>query len=164
MDVASKPGQGTTVSIFFPTIEKQSAGESKQTEAFPKGAETILLVDDDKQVVEMVSQMLADLGYRVIPVFGAAEALKFFSDVPDTVDLVITDQTMPGMTGEYLIGRLREIRPDLPTIICTGYSETMDAQRALEKGIDAFLMKPVDMMEMALTIRRILDADQSIVS
>ena len=158
MDVTSKPGQGTTVSIFFPVMETEAEVDSKQTGMIPSGTETILLVDDDAQIVEMTSQMLAALGYRVIPAASADDALRLFSDIPNNVDLVITDQTMPEMTGEMLIRRLRELRPDLPTIICTGYSETMDMQKAREQGIDAFLMKPVDMMDVARTIRHILDA------
>ena len=158
MDVASKPGQGTTVSIFFPVMQAQTEVAPKQTGMIPSGTETILLVDDDAQIVEMTSQMLATLGYRVIPADSAADALRLFSDIPNNIDLVITDQTMPEMTGEMLIGRLRELRPDLPTIICTGYSETMDMQKAREQGIDAFLMKPVDIMDVARTIRQILDA------
>ena len=157
IDVTGKPGQGTAFSIFFPEIEMQSNADAQAARVYPTGKEQIMLVDDDTQLVEMNSEMLASFGYRVIPAAGPADALKTFKKSPESFDLVITDQTMPGMSGEMLISRLREIRPDLPSIICTGYSVAMDKEKARRKGIEGFLLKPVRMAELARTVRHVLD-------
>ena len=160
MDVESQPGKGTVFSIYFPRIEEESVDDLSTLQTHPTGTETILLVDDDKRVVEMTSELLGALDYRVIPAAGGDEALQLFAEIPNNIDLVITDQTMPGITGEVLSTRLREIKPGIPIIICTGYSETMNPRKASEVGINGFLMKPVEMRQLACMIRQVLDDGQ----
>jgi two-component system cell cycle sensor histidine kinase/response regulator CckA len=157
MDVTSIPGQGTTFTIYFPKIEAAAGTLASAANVHPTGRETVLLVDDDAFIVEMTGEMLTGLGYRVFPVTSAAEALKAFEEVPDRFDLVITDQTMPEMTGDKLVHCLRKIKPRLPAIVCSGYSEHLDSRKAREYGIDAFLMKPVERSVLAQTVRRVLD-------
>jgi PAS domain S-box-containing protein len=164
VDVASKPGEGTTFSIFFPKIESAVFADPPPRESLPSGTETILFVDDDEIIVAMASEMLSSLGYRVIPAASAADALRIFREVPDSFSLVITDQTMPGMTGEKLIGLLREIKPDIPVIICTGFSEIMNPNKARECGINGFLMKPVEMTKLAHMTRRAIELDDPLTS
>jgi CheY-like chemotaxis protein len=161
MDVSSLPAQGTTFTLFFPQVETEVRAEPAAGNTHPTGGETILLVDDDAHLVDTMGEMLASLGYRVIPATSAVDALRIFEEVPDNFDLVVTDQTMPGMTGERLIFRLRGIRPAVPAIVCTGYSATMNSRKARESGIDAFLMKPVERRELACIIRRVLDGAQT---
>ena len=101
--------------------------------------------------------MLTALGYRAVSAHGSAEALALFQKDPSSFDLVMTDQTMPQMTGVELARQLREIRPDIPIILCTGYSEAVDAAKAEELNIQAFVMKPFKLREIAETLRTILD-------
>jgi PAS domain S-box-containing protein len=157
MDVTSIPGQGTAFTIYFPQTEAAPGTIVSAAHIHPTGRETVLLVDDDAFIVEMTGEILTGLGYRVFPVTSAAEALKVFEKVPDRFDLVITDQTMPEITGDKLVQCLRQIKPRLPAIVCTGYSENLDSRKARESGINAFLMKPVERSVLAQTIRRVLD-------
>jgi PAS domain S-box-containing protein len=157
MDVASEPRQGTTFTIYFPHSKAASVTCVSAKHAYPSGTETVLLVDDDSYLVQITVEILAGLGYRVFPATSPAEALKIFERVPDRFDLVITDQTMPGMAGDKLVHRLRQIKPLLPVIVCTGYSENLDSRKACKSGINAFLMKPVERRVLAQTVRRVLD-------
>ena len=162
MDVTSRPGEGSTFSIFFPKItQQQGATPTVAAQSLPTGTETILIVDDDEHLVEMTSEMLGGLGYRVIPAKPPQQALQMFTEIPNRFDLVFTDQTMPGMTGAKLIRLLREHRPDLPAIVCTGFSESMDAETARDACIDGFLMKPMEMSDLARLIRRVIDNRRS---
>jgi CheY-like chemotaxis protein len=160
VDVKSEPGQGTTFTIGFPRIDAETDAASPETTAHPTGTETVLVVDDDENIVAMTSEMLGNLGYRVAPATSADAALELFERIPDRFSVVITDQTMPGMTGEALVARMRRINPAIPVILCTGYSETMNAGKAQACGIDGFLMKPVEMADLAHTIRQVIDRSQ----
>lgn len=155
--VDSKPGKGTTFFVNFPRIKQQIQEEVKDTAPLPLGNENILIVDDEKSIVDMTKQRAERLGYLVTAKTSSMEALELFRSKPDAFDLIITDQTMPELTGEKLAMRLMEIRPDIPIIICTGYSSKMDAEKANSIGISAFIMKPVDIKEFAKTIRQVLD-------
>ena len=115
------------------------------------------MVDDEEAQVETVRNMLERLGYKVVAKTDSGEALALFRRNPRLFDLVITDQTMPQMTGVKLAEELLRIRPDLPVILCTGFSETVDANAAQASGIRRFLMKPFSVREMAETIRRVLE-------
>ena len=101
--------------------------------------------------------MLKNLGYKVIARTNPVEALAAFSEQPDDIDLVVTDQTMPNMTGDALARQIMQLRPGIPVIICSGFSEKMNKEKAESMGIRKFLMKPILMMELAQAIRRILD-------
>jgi signal transduction histidine kinase/CheY-like chemotaxis protein len=154
--VESTPGAGTTFAIYLPRID-QTAEREPQTEVpVPYGQGRILFVDDDDALVRLWQSMLARLVYEVLVSSSSSEALKIFQTAPYSFDLVITDQTMPHMTGEVLAAELRRIRPDIPIVLCTGFSHSIQADKAQAIGIDAFLMKPLRAQELGLAVRQAL--------
>ena len=156
--VYSEPGKGTAVYVYLPVIKSQiEAEEIDSIGPLQKGTERILLVDDEESIVRMETQMLERLGYQVTARAGSTDALEAFRALPDNFDLVITDMTMPNMTGVQLSQKLLEIRPDIPIIICTGFSNKIDNEKAKAVGIRGYVMKPVVMREMANKIREVLD-------
>ena len=156
--VHSEPGMGTTIQVFLPGCRGELKMEEQlSTTPLPVGNETILLVDDEKSLVDVGRQMLERLGYTVVFTSSSMEALEVFRARPDGFDLVFTDQSMPKMTGLELAGELMRIRPDIPIILCTGFSEAVNAEQAKAAGIVDFIMKPVVVNEMAVAIRRALD-------
>jgi signal transduction histidine kinase len=159
IDVDSEPGQGTTVSVYLPLPHRESETVSHaSTEAdMPTGNETILLVDDEEDVLEMMHLMLERFGYRVFPKISSIEAFEEFRREPEKFDLVITDQTMPKMTGMELIQELMRIRPDIPIILCTGFNEKITEDNTKSLGIGALISKPVRVKEIALKIREVLN-------
>lgn len=159
--VNSVLSQGTEFDLYFPImgktdIDKPEVGES----TFARGTERILFVDDDENLASLGEQLLGSLGYQVSIMTDSSEALKMFTANADQFDLVITDQTMPYITGKELITDIRQVRADIPTILCTGYSSKIDEHEAAELGINAFLMKPLDLPLLSQTIRRVLDGDK----
>jgi PAS domain S-box-containing protein len=158
ISVDSKPGKGTTFNILFPLATEKPMVEAETTEELPIGHETILFVDDEISIVKMVKKMFERLGYKVETAMTPGNALELFSATPDHFDLVITDMTMPQMTGVKLSEKLMEIRPDIPIIICTGHSALIDEEKAKELGLAAYVMKPINMPEIAQTLRKVLDA------
>lgn len=123
----------------------------------PRGTERILVVDDEAPLASLIQQLLALLGYRATALSNSLEALDLFRSDPHGFDLVITDYTMPHMTGMSLAKQMMDIRPDIPIVLCTGYTEMIDEATARESGIRAFFMKPVAQRDIAILIRRILD-------
>ncbi len=123
-----------------------------------QGQGRILLVDDEDIQVRTMTAMLERLGFQVVGKTDAREALREFRRLPEDFDLVITDQNMPRLTGEKLAGKILRLRPDMPIILCTGYSEQMNEETAKAKGIRAFVMKPFSLLEIAGTIRRVLES------
>jgi PAS domain S-box-containing protein len=156
--VDSAVGEGTRFDILFPVIERQIVSETEELKALPTGNETILCVDDEQPLIELGKNMLKKLGYRVEARTLPVEAIEVFRAAPDAFDLVISDMTMPAMTGVGLAKKLMQIRPQIPVIICTGYSEQIDESRAKELGIRGFLMKPFTIRELSKTVRQVLDA------
>ena len=156
--VHSEMGRGTTFEIHLPLLEKAEAPLASKIEIQETGDERILLVDDEVAIARLVCQMLERLGYRVTARTGSREALVEFRTDPKKFDLVITDMAMPHMTGDRLAREIIAIRPDIPIIICTGFSERIDQQRAQAIGIKGFLMKPVVKSELARMVRKVLDA------
>jgi PAS domain S-box-containing protein len=155
--VQSKLGAGATFSIFLPVIDEESKPEFDAPMAMPPGTERVLLVDDEPTLVQLCKNMLVRLGYEVETANGGIEALEKFLAGPDRFDLVITDYTMPYLTGEGLAQQIMEIRPDLPIVMCTGYSKRIDEVRAKTLGIRQFIMKPVAMRELARAVRAALE-------
>ncbi|MEA3359551.1 MAG: PAS domain S-box protein [Thermodesulfobacteriota bacterium] len=155
--VYSEPGKGTAFHVYLPVIET-GAVERKIIPAgpAPTGTERILLVDDEETIVYMTQQILESLGYHVTPRTSSVEALEAFRARPDDFDLIITDMTMPNMTGAELAHRLLEIRSDIPIILCTGFSELMEENKAKEIGIREYVMKPIVRDEIARTVRKVL--------
>jgi DNA-binding NtrC family response regulator len=158
--VDSEPGKGTVFQVFLPKIEGQISSEPKGAFQLPVGTERILLIDDERSILDVMQQMLERLGYTVDARSDSTEALEAFRENSDGFDLVITDYTMPEMTGENLAKAILGIRPDVPVILCTGFSEQIDEEKSKAIGIRAFVMKPIIMGEMAKTIRQVLDNDQ----
>ena len=155
--VNSEPGKGTTFHIFFPRIESRVASHFEVAGPPPRGDECILFVDDEEPLANIIRRNLERLGYKVVARTSSIEALETFRAQPDKFDLVITDQTMPKMTGVELSKELMHIRPDMPIILCTGFSEAITPEKAKEMGIRAYVMKPIIPRDMAEVIRRVLD-------
>jgi PAS domain S-box-containing protein len=156
IQVESALGKGSAFHIYLPKADIAAPIEAEKQKPMRGGSERILLVDDEKMLVDIGQQALARLGYDVVCRTSPIEALELFKAKPDHFDLVITDQTMPGMTGDALARELMGIRPGLPVIICTGYSQTVDSGRAKKIGIKAFVMKPILIHELAAAVRKAL--------
>ncbi len=156
--VQSRPGKGTKFEVYFPQIETKSyEAVEKNNIALPGGSERILLVDDEDLVLKASSRMLERLGYTVTTFGNSGEALEFFQQKPNAFDIVITDLTMPGMKGSDLAKKFMETRPDIPIILCSGYKTQEPEAYVQELGIKKFLMKPLNRLELAETVRKILD-------
>jgi PAS domain S-box-containing protein len=153
----SEPGNGTNFKIFLPVIETASESGIDPEAVNPRGQERILFIDDEPNLVEIGEQMLQSLGYQVVSRTSSLEALKLFQEQSDQFDLVITDMTMPQMTGDKLAGEVIAIRQDIPVIVCTGFSHQIAETKSSDTGIKALLMKPVVRSEMAQVVRKVLD-------
>ena len=157
--VYSEPGKGTTFHVFLPKVEVESIPSPEPLVPLYQGKERILFVDDEEAVVQMGRKMLERLGYEVIISTDGREALEIFRSQPEQIDLVITDQTMPNITGAELARELMGIRPDIPIILCTGFSEVISVEEAKALGIREFVMKPFATREIAEITRHVLDND-----
>ena len=142
--------------MLLPVIEVEPEAEREPAAGLSTGRERVLLVDDENDLVEIGRLMLERLGYSVATRTSSIEALELFKSDPNKFQLVITDMTMPNMTGDLLAQKLLELRPELPVILCTGYSERMTEVRARDMGIKAFLMKPIIIQDLSTTIRKVL--------
>ena len=158
--VYSEPGKGSIFEVCLPVIESRFKPEEKADRPIPTGTERILFIDDEPVITNLGKQVLESLGYDVVARNSSIEALELFKEKRDRFDLVITDMTMPHMTGEKLAENLMQIRPDIPVILCTGFSFMIDEQKALNMGIRAFISKPMLKQEIAETIRQVLDETQ----
>jgi len=159
--VDSEIGKGSTFNIYLPAIERKIEEEKGAKEAIPKGHQRILFVDDEPSLVDIGRKMLGHLGHEVIVRTSSLEALEAFRNNPERFDLVITDKTMPQMTGFDLARELKQIRTDIPIILCTGFSDTTDSDEAKAMGISGLVMKPIVMREMAKVIKRVSDGEVS---
>jgi len=157
ISVSSELGKGTTFNVYLPVIEDAPEEEIAVTEAPPRGNERILFVDDEEAIVDIGKQMLGRLGYEVVVERNPVKALEIFKENPGKFDLVITDMTMPKMTGVMLSEELINIRSDSLIILCTGHSDQINEEKAKEMGIRALVMKPIVIGELAKTVRKILD-------
>ncbi|MBI9088313.1 MAG: response regulator [Desulfobacterium sp.] len=157
--VTSKPGQGSCFQIFFPIHKGDDPAKTLILDPPPRGKETILVVDDEPEIVEVISHMLEDLGYHVQSTPSSEEALGLFKRDPHHFDLILTDMTMPGLTGEKLAAQAMAIRPGMPVILCTGFSKKMTVEKTNALGIQGFLTKPFTVEELAGTIRKTLDQE-----
>jgi len=155
--VNSEPGKGCVFKIYLPKADTGLSLESETSEPIPRGNERVLLVDDEEFIIESVRNMLQHLGYHVTALMDGQEALKLFSENHSQFDLVMTDQTMRSITGEDLGKGLMRIRPDIPIILCTGYSDLISAEKAKVLGFQGFIMKPFTVREGAKLVRSVLD-------
>ena len=157
IDVTSEIGAGTEFNIYLPLAGEEAELTSEGKSVLPGGSERILLVDDEQNLTTMLQHSLSALGYEVTVFNDSLAALASFQREPDSFDVVITDQTMPKLTGAELTQRLLEYKPDLPVILLTGYSHTLPREKASELGLAAYLNKPVPLSELATVIRGVLD-------
>ena len=159
----SEPGKGSTFSVYFPLsdeLPEKSEDPSDGDDRLPCGHERILLVDDEEALLEVSSHLLQEYGYRVTAVNSGHKALALFNQDPFVYDLVITDQTMPDITGQALAADLLKSKPDLPIILCSGYSSIVNEQEARQQGICAYLQKPLNLADLVRQVRSILDSQQ----
>ena len=157
--VYSEPGKGTTFQVLFPQIEKlEMPVQRNKRDVLPTGTETILLVDDEETLVITTAKLLERLGYTVVSEMNPVKALEKFEQSGKAYDLVMTDKTMPGMTGYELAGKIRQIRPDIPILLCTGFEEKDIMEKMQKTGIKGYIMKPVNRRDLAVAVRRLLNS------
>lgn len=155
--VDSLPGIGTRFTALFPMIAADPVPEIEISNEIPHGNETILIVDDEEYIVDVVGGMLEHLGYTVETKTKPVSALDLFQSKPNHFHLVITDMAMPKMNGVKLFEKIMEIRPDIPVIVFTGHSDLMDEQKAKHIGMASYAMKPMILTELAKMVRKVLD-------
>jgi len=155
--VESEPGKGSIFSVYLPKIERQEDSASVTEKPVRGGKECILFVDDEDLTVELNNERLTQLGYEVVGTTSSLEALKIFKREPGKFNVVITDYTMPEMTGVDLARKLLKVRSDIPIILCTGYTDGISPDKAKKIGIREFLLKPQGKRGLGLAIRRVLD-------
>lgn len=155
--VSSEPGRGSTFNVFLPVIEPQHEPRAKIKGPLPTGSEQVLFVDDEKLLVEIGKKMLERYGYQVTSRTSSVEALELFKAKPEKFDLVITDMTMPNMNGLELASEMIRLRPEMPVILCTGFSEKITQAVVEAAGIKAFMLKPLSLDDLMRTARKVLD-------
>jgi len=157
ISVYSEPDKGTEFQIYLPVIEAIQETTQAETQPIPKGDERILLVEDKKDVIDIEQQLLEYLGYQVTARTSSPDALAAFHTNPDNFDLVMTDLSMPNMTGDELAGELIKIRPGIPIVLCSGFSEGISEAKAAALGIKGLIRKPVTIKDLSKVIRDVLD-------
>ncbi|MHB8791329.1 MAG: hybrid sensor histidine kinase/response regulator [Desulfobulbaceae bacterium] len=159
--VHSEPGRGTTFHIYLPVLEENlSPREAAHEGPMPGGTERILIVDDEEMVLNVEQELLTSVGYQVTVATTPGEALTRFREHPDAFDLVVTDMTMPGMTGMELARKIMAIRPEIPVILCTGFSDLTNEEAAKLQGIREYVTKPLVAQTFSRTVRNILDQER----
>ena len=160
INVESNPEKGTSFSVFLPCIKNESEETAKENypDCPEPGKERILVVDDEPMILQANDEILKKLGYKVVSLDSPEHALEMFRNDPYGFDLVLTDMTMPKLTGENLAKKMMVIRPEIPIILTTGYSELISPEKARSIGIRDFLMKPLTIDALSSSIRRILKA------
>ncbi len=156
--VATEEGAGAVFTVLFPAAKERPASNKTTSTRVPMGQERVLLVDDEPSLLRMVREMIEKLGYRVETRNYPEDALELFREAPDRFDLILTDMTMPQMTGDRLAAEMLKIRGDIPIVLYTGFSEKIDDKRAGELGIRKLIEKPLEMNMLAKTFREVLDS------
>jgi CheY-like chemotaxis protein len=160
INIESTVGEGTTVEVLFPKIEEEAPAKEKKEDELPTGNERILLVDDDPSIANMIRQMLERLGYTVTSMTDSTAALERFKSSPDEFDLVITDMSMPKMSGDQLAAELMKIRERISRYFFVPDTAIPSTRRKPKKmGIKGFVMKPLDMGKLARAVRRFSDSE-----
>ena len=155
--VQSEPDKGTVFIILLPAIEKRTQLKEEIEKPLPRGTETILYVDDEVALAKMAKKLIESLGYEVVTMTSSVDAIELFESNPDEFDLIITDMTMPKMTGDKLAEEMLRIKPGIPIILCSGFSSNIDKDRAMAMGIRAFIFKPILKRDIAEAIRMVLN-------
>jgi CheY-like chemotaxis protein len=159
--ISSTVSQGSVFTVYLPIAKGGSTTPKLVDNACPRGVESILVVDDEMAIVKTQGSILERHGYTVTLCTNSQAALALFRTEPHRFDLVLTDMTMPMLSGDLMAQEMRRIRPDIPIILCTGYHKQMSADEALEKGFDAYEMKPLTRSVLLDTVRRVLDRNPS---
>jgi len=160
ISVYSEPGIGSTFHIYLPVVEKKvRTNKTKLTENIEGGTERVLLIDDDEVIAELEKKQLESLGYNVTAITSSLKAFEIFNSSPDNFDIIITDMNMPDMSGSELAQRILKIRPNMPILILTGFSELIDKEISISMGIKEYIMKPFTKMKLAKTLRKVLDSN-----
>ncbi|MDF1594043.1 MAG: PAS domain S-box protein [Desulfobacterales bacterium] len=155
--VNSEPGKGTVFEVLFPVSEDEMKPEPQASNALPAGNEKILFIDDEASILNLAKKSLEKQGYQVEAKNDPVEALELFRANPDRFDLIITDMTMPKMTGDKLTKEILGIRPGMPIILCSGYSDRINAEKAAALGIRKYIEKPLNLSDFVSTVRKVLD-------
>jgi CheY-like chemotaxis protein len=153
----SELGKGSVFTIYLPVTNKRFGDDIYETEISPLGTEHILFVDDEAPIAEIGGRILKRLGYDVTTRTSGIEAIELFRSRPGDFDLVVTDMTMPNITGAKLAEEIMKIRADIPVIVCTGYSKKISQESAAEIGIKALIYKPIVKADLAKIVRNVLD-------
>jgi CheY-like chemotaxis protein len=156
INVYSEPGHGTAFTIYLPASKKEVLKEETPTGEIVKGTETILLVDDEKMVMEVNKELLASMGYKVYAAGSGQEGIAVYMEKKDTIDLIILDMIMPGISGSDTFDRLRKINPKVKVLLSSGYSLTGQAQEIMNRGCNGFLQKPFLLEELSQKVREML--------
>lgn len=152
IDVRSEPGKGSIFDVYLPVIGTERGLADESEEPLVTGNGHILFIDDEPVLIDVGMQMLEKLGYKVSARTSSVEALELFRAQPERFDIIITDMTMPVMTGEALAGEIMKVRPDIPIILCTGFSPQINKQKAAQLGIKSFIMKPFVLKEIGIAV------------
>jgi len=155
--VDSEPGHGTTFNIYLPASEKKVAKEKTAPGTIARGTETILLVDDEKMILEVSKELLEFLGYRVYAAGSGQEAIAVYMEKQKEIDLVLLDMIMPGISGGETFDRLREIDPEILVLLFSGYSINGQAQEIMDRGCSGFIQKPFQIENLSQKVREMLD-------
>lgn len=160
--VYSEPGKGTIFRLYFPLVTDPvlSPAVGTMEQAFPKGTERLLIVDDEEEILSVYSELLQAYGYSITTFSNSLDALEHFREDPSAYDLVLTDMTMPNLSGDLFGKSIIDIRPEIPVVICTGFSKIMEYGDSLDAGFAAYLTKPVEAGKLLLTIRKVIDENQ----
>jgi two-component system cell cycle sensor histidine kinase/response regulator CckA len=157
INVYSEPGHGSTFTIYLPASEKEVIHERADSGKIVKGTETILVADDEQVILEVSTEMLTSLGYRIYAAGSGQEALAVFMEKRNEIDLVILDMIMPGISGGETFDRLRKISPEIKVLLSSGYSINGEAKTIMERGCNGFLQKPFHLEKLSSKIREMLD-------
>ncbi|MCK4839183.1 MAG: response regulator, partial [Desulfobulbaceae bacterium] len=162
INVYSEPGQGTTIHVYLPMLEyePEKAASAENEKPVGYGDERILFVDDEETIVNLANELLTFYGYKITIFQDGLQALEDFEKHPDDYDLIVTDMSMPNMNGLQLAQRVKEIRPEIPVVLCSGFSAIINKEEALEKGVTRYLQKPLAMDNVAKVIRELLDKNR----
>ncbi|MBF0462000.1 MAG: PAS domain S-box protein [Magnetococcales bacterium] len=162
VQVESAPGAGATFRVYLPAVETPAQHDLVAPDQTPvtRGKGRILFVDDEAGLVQVGTEFLTAIGYSVVGNTDPLEVLAHFQQAPDAFDVVITDQTMPGLTGDQLAEKIRAHRPDMPIFLCTGYSDRMTREKAIEAGFARFYIKPVAMVDLAQDLQEVIAQDK----
>lgn len=158
IDVHSQKGQGSTFTIFLPAAREEAPIEEKSESKMQKGTETVLIVDDEKLIVDIGVQILVKLGYRVVTANSGKEAIEIYRRMRDEIELIVLDMVMPQMSGNETYDHLKRINPNVKVILSTGYSDEGRTRKILQKGCNGFLQKPFKIIEFSQKLRSVLDS------